>query len=84
MASLFKLFLAGMIQISMVAANTFFISKELYPWIIICSFMISFTWTWNIKKIVIGKMKDRIVYSLGATSGGIVGVLISKIVYNAV
>jgi membrane associated rhomboid family serine protease len=42
--------------------------------------MISFIWSWNVKKIAFGTISDRIVYASGAAFGSIVGLLISTLI----
>lgn len=39
-------------------------------------FLISFIWSFNVKKVAFGSMLDRIIYSIGASIGGISGLLI--------
>ena len=77
-----KLFLAAFIQVGLVAANTFFISKTAWIAILLCSFLISLTWTWNVKKVVFGDLKHRVIYALGAAIGGVSGVFISKLLFQ--
>lgn len=72
-----KLFTTGFIQVFFVAINTYLISKGIYLGVFICGFMISLVWSWNIKRIVIGNMSDRIYYSLGAASGSVIGLMVS-------
>jgi len=62
----------------LVAANTLFISKVFYIGIGIAGFMISFFWTYNVKRISIGSFKDRIFYCTGAMMGGLLGVFIAN------
>mgnify|MGYP003413517013 CR=1 FL=1 len=74
-----KLYLSGFIQVFLVVLNTYFISKENVTGIIICSFGISYFWSHNVKKVAFGTEKDRIVYSFGAMTGGLLGYLSGKI-----
>ncbi len=71
-----KLFATGFLQVSLVAAQTWFILHQLWLAIAIVAFLISYIWTWNVKKIVIGDNWDRISYALGACCGTIVGLWI--------
>jgi len=77
-----KLFFTGSIQVFFVAVNTFFISKHFYPAIGVCGFMISFIWSFNIKKIAFGTMTDRLWYSAGAGVGSVVGTVVSVYIFN--
>lgn len=74
-----KIFISGFIQVFLVVLNTYFISKENVTGIIICSFGISYFWSHNVKKVAFGTEKDRIVYSFGAMTGGLLGYLSGKI-----
>lgn len=73
-----KLFITGFVQVYFVAINTVFLSKQLYIGVFFAAFMISMVWSWNIKKIAFGSMKDRIYYSLGATAGSMIGLYTSS------
>ena len=72
-----KLFITGFTQVFFVAINTFFISKAIYGGVLICGFLISFVWSWNVKKVAFGTMQDRLWYSFGAGVGSSVGLSVS-------
>lgn len=72
-----SLFITGATQVFFVAINTYFIAHEIYLGVIIASFLISMIWSYNVKRIVFGTLKDRLIYSLGATLGGVLGLFIS-------
>jgi hypothetical protein len=82
MKELFKLFCAGFMQVFLIAVNTYCIAKEIYFFMVPSGFLISFLWTYNVKRISIGKMVDRVVYSSGAVTGNILGVLLIKFLYG--
>jgi len=63
-----------------VVINTYFIGKDFWVGVLICGFLISFIWSFNVKKVAFGTIKDRIIYSLGACVGSGTGLLLSKIV----
>lgn len=71
------LFLTGFIQVFFVAINTYFLAHVLYLGVIVASFMISMIWSYNVRRVVFGTLKDRIIYSLGATFGSVTGLLLS-------
>lgn len=71
-----QLFLTGFLQVFFVAINTYFITKQNYIGVLIVSFLISFVWSFNVKKVAFGDLKDRIVYSIGASIGGFTGLLL--------
>ena len=75
-----KLFLTAFVQVFLVSANTYFISKTFWPGIAIAGFGISWLWTSNVKKISIGSKNDRFIYSTGAMIGGLAGVFLSKLI----
>jgi hypothetical protein len=77
-----KLFITGFTQVFFVAINTFFISKAIYGGVLICGFLISFVWSWNVKKVAFGNMQDRIWYSFGAGVGSLVGLIVSVAVFK--
>jgi len=73
-----KLFTTVFLQVFLVAANTLFIARLFYPGILVASFMISFFWTYNVKRISIGNFKDRMYYCSGAMLGGVSGVMFAN------
>jgi hypothetical protein len=77
-----KLFLTGFLQVFFVAVNTYFISREFYIGVFICGVIISLIWSWNIKKIAFGSTRDRIVYSLGAGLGSLIGLVTSVLLFK--
>jgi len=77
-----KLFSTAFIQVFLISANTYFISKSFYIGIAFAGFGISWFWTGNVKKVSLGKWKERLIYSLGATAGGLFGVLVSKTIFK--
>lgn len=74
-----KLFFTGYVQVLLVVFNTYCVSKDFVPGIVVCSFGISYFWTHNVKKVAFGTEKDRIIYSLGALAGGLSGYFIGKL-----
>lgn len=77
-----KLFITGFLQVFFVAINTYFLTKQYYIGMLVSGFLISFIWTFNVRKVVIGTMADRIIYSTGASLGGIAGLLIGILLAN--
>lgn len=76
-----KLYLTGYMQVFFVSANTYFIANEQYIGIAIASFMISLIWSYNVKKVAFGGLLDKIIYSLGATTGALSGLIIGKLFF---
>jgi hypothetical protein len=75
-----SLFTTGLIQVLFVTLSTYFISHDIVGGITLSAFMISFVWSFNVKKIAFGTMRDRIVYSLGASTGATVGYFLGKVI----
>lgn len=67
------LFFTGFLQVFFVSVNTCFLAKEIYVGVLFAAF-----WSYNIKKIVFGTFTERIVYSLGATAGSLLGLYTSS------
>ena len=70
-----KILTTGFLQVYFVVINTYFISKDYYLGVFICSFVISLIWSFNVKKISIGSLKERVLYSFGASIGGLTGLI---------
>lgn len=77
-----KIFITGFIQVVLVAINTYQISHSKYVGAFIVGFGISFVWSFNVRKIAFGTMSDRILYASGAAVGSLIGLIISKIMYQ--
>lgn len=75
-----KLFLTGFIQVYFVAVNTYFISKGYLVGVFTCGFLISWVWSYNVKKVAFGNRLDRLIYSLGAAFGALIGTLTAKMI----
>lgn len=72
-----KLFSTGFMQVFFVAINTYLIStKNLYGTVAV-GFIISLIWSFNVKKIAFGTIKDRVFYALGAGVGSLAGLYLS-------
>ena len=76
------LFFTGFLQVFFVSVNTCFLAKEIYVGVLFAAFSISMIWSYNIKKIVFGTFTERIVYSLGATAGSLLGLYTSSYLIN--
>lgn len=63
----------GYVQVFFVSLNLCLIVNKIYMGVLISSFMISFVWSFNVKRIVFGTRYDRIFYSLGAAFGSLSG-----------
>ena len=72
------LFSTGFMQVFFVAVNTFFISKGYYVGVLVCGFIISFIWSFNVKRVAFGSNKDRLIYATGAGLGSLLGLVVSQ------
>lgn len=77
-----ELFLSGIIQVLLVATNTYQIAHKKWIGCFVVGFLISFVWTFNVKKIAFGTIKDRILYATGAAFGTILGLMLSTYIYE--
>lgn len=77
-----KLFGSGFIQVILVAINTYQIANNKILGTVIFGFLISFVWSFNVRKIAFGTMTDRIVYALGAAGGSATGLVIATQYYT--
>jgi len=75
-----SLFITGFSQVSLVALNTLLLAKQVIIGVVIVSFLISFIWSFNVKKVAFGSMRDRLVYSAGASVGGLTGLFIGGLI----
>ncbi|MGJ1321426.1 hypothetical protein ACR780_01940 [Sphingobacterium faecium] len=71
-----NLFITGFLQVFFVALNTWLITQKNFIGVLIVSFLISFIWSFNVKKVAFGSIKDRIIYSIGASIGGLTGLIV--------
>lgn len=73
MKNSFELFFIALLQVMLVSMNVVFISKDYIILLLITGFGISFSWSYNVKRVAIGNNKERLLYSLGACCGTLIG-----------
>ena len=73
-------FLTGFVQVFLVSANTYFISRTTYAGIAVCGFGISYLWTINVRKVAISNRTTQIIYAAGAMMCGLLGVYMAKMI----
>lgn len=73
-----KTFLTSFVQIGLVAVNTYFIQQLNYIAIFIVSVLISIMWCYNVAKVSVSTINQKLTYSLGAGCGAVSGLLIVK------
>jgi multidrug transporter EmrE-like cation transporter len=71
-----------MLHVLLVAVNTYQLAHKKWVGCFIVGFAISFIWTFNVKKIAIGRMQERIAYAMGAAIGTLMGLGLSIYVYE--
>ena len=77
-----ELFLSGMIQVLLVAVNTYQLAHYKILGSLIVWFLISFVWSFNVKRVAFGKIGDRIIYASGAACGIVVGLIGTRYFYE--
>ena len=78
-----KIFFQSFFQIGLVAVNTLLISKQLFLGVFICSFLISLLWAFNVSKIALSDLRQKLIYAVGAGTGAITGLFIDNYFLNA-
>jgi hypothetical protein len=56
------------------------ISKQLFIGVFIVSFLISLLWAFNVSKVAISTLNQKITYALGAGFGSIFGLFLIKLI----
>jgi hypothetical protein len=80
MKKYYIIFITGFIQVFLVSANTYFISRTTWAGIAVCGFGISYLWTINVRRVTIGSKTESLIYATGAMLGGLAGVMMAKII----
>jgi len=73
-----KIFFQSFFQIGLVAVNTYLITHLIWVGVYIASFLISLLWAFNVSKIALSTVKQKIVYALGAGTGAVSGLFLIK------
>lgn len=69
MSGRISLFISSLFQVFFVAMQPILIINSKVFAMLICGFLISLIWTFNVKKVAFGGWKDRIIYAIGAMTG---------------
>ncbi len=77
-----KIFFQSFFQIGLVAVNTLLISKQLFLGVFVCSTLISLLWAFNVSKIALSDLREKLIYALGAGTGAITGLCIVKFFFT--
>lgn len=70
------IFLTGFIQVLLISLNTAQISHGHILGATIVSFLISWTWTANVRRVSSGTTKDRLSYASGAAVGTLTAMIL--------
>ena len=73
-----KLFFQSFFQVGLVAVSTILITKGYIVGIFTVSFLISLLWAFNVSRVAISTLNQKLTYALGAGLGSVAGVLILK------
>jgi len=73
-----KIFFQSFFQVGLVAVNTLLISKQLFLGVFVCSTFISLLWAFNVSKIALSDLRQKLIYAFGAGTGAITGLCIVK------
>ena len=74
-----KTFFQSFFQIALVSISTVLITKHLYYGVFVVAFLISLLWTFNVSRIAVSTIKQKLIYSLGAGTGAVCGVLLTQL-----
>lgn len=74
-----NLFLKSFTQVFLVAVNTVLISKGIIYFVFIVSFGISLVWTFNVSKVAVSTLKEKLIYSIGGAFGAVSGMVIVEL-----
>ena len=74
-----KIFFQSFFQVGLVAINTMLISKCFYLGVFVVSFLISLLWAFNVSRVAISTLNQKLTYAFGAGCGAITGLLILKL-----
>lgn len=78
-----QLALTAFAQVFFVGANTAFISHYALLGNLLTAFMISWIWTFNVKRVAFGDKADRMFYAGGAAVGSVVGTITANFLLRA-
>lgn len=74
--------LIPMVQVAAVAANTVFLQANAVAAILISSYLISYTWTRNVKRLAFGTELDRHVYAASCMIGAAIGWAVARTIQH--
>jgi hypothetical protein len=75
-------FLYAYAQVSLIALNTWQIANGEIVGALIVGFLISLTWTFNVRRAAFGDAWTRLIYCTGAMFGTGTGIFLSQVFYG--
>lgn len=75
-----KIFIQSFFQVGLVAVSTILITKGYLIGVFIVSFLISLLWAFNVSRVAISTLNQKLTYALGAGLGSVTGILILKMI----
>lgn len=76
----FVLFSTAFVQVLLVSLNTILLAHKQIASSIAVAGLISYVWTFNVKRAAFGSHWDKIIYSLGAACGSGVGIYLAGLI----
>lgn len=77
-----KIFFQSFFQIGLVAINTMLISRGVYLGVFIVSFAISLLWAFNVSRVAISTIKQKLTYAFGAGCGAVIGLILITLIFK--
>jgi hypothetical protein len=74
------LFSTAFVQVLLVSLNTILLAHKQIASSIAVAGLISYVWTFNVKRAAFGSHWDKIIYSLGAACGSAVGIYLAGLI----
>jgi hypothetical protein len=74
------LFATAFVQVLLVSLNTVLLAHKQIASSIAVAGLISYVWTFNVKRAAFGSHWDKIIYSLGAACGSGVGIYLAGLI----
>lgn len=75
-----KLFFTAFMQVFCISVNTIMLSKGLLPGVFVFGFAISFLWCYNVSRVSVARLRQKLLYAFGAAFGSVAGLLFVNLV----
>jgi len=77
-----RLFITAWLQVALIAGQTWQIAHQKWLGCLVVSFLISFVWCFNISRIAVSGMAEKVIYSLGSMFGTATGLALAWWIYS--